>query len=135
MKQTMLAFIAAASLGAFQVGLAHEGHDQTPGAVQAPHGGTIQGTGQLYLELVNEASGIKLYPLTHEMAAVAPREVTVAATAQPPKKKKAPVKFIVVDDHFEGKVDARGAHRYALEVTATYKGRKERVTFQVEPQI
>ncbi len=116
------------------LGYAHEGHDKMPGAVQAPHGGTVKGTSQLYIELVNEASGIKLYPLTHEMAPVAPKEVTIVATVQAPKKKKEAVKFTVADDHYEAKVDAKGAYRYTLELTTTYKGKKEKVVFQVEPQ-
>lgn len=134
MKQTIFALMAVVSLGVSQLGHAHAGHDKIPGDVQAPHGGTIQGTSHLYLELVNDASGIKLYALTHEMTPVAPTEVSVVATAQPPKKKKEPVKFAVVDDHFEAKVDAKKVYRYTLEITATYKGKKEKAKFQVEPQ-
>jgi len=126
--------IVAVTLGLGSFSYAHEGHDKMPGTLQAPHGGTVKGTSQLYIELVNEASGIKLYPLTHEMTPVVPKEVTIVATAQAPKKKKEPVTFTSADDHFEAKVDAKGAYRYTLELTTTYKGKKEKVTFQVEPQ-
>ncbi len=113
---------------------AHEGHDKTPGSVQAPHGGVVQGSSSLYLELVNDASGIKLYPLTHDLAPIALKDVKVTAMAQPPKKAKLPVKFTEADDHFEAKVDAKGSYRYTLEVSTAYKGKKEKLTFQVEPQ-
>lgn len=136
MKGIFLGLAVTLSLGSFYESgtYAHEGHDKMPGAVQAPHGGTVKGTSHLYIELVNEASGIKLYPLTHEMASVTLKDVTIAGTAQAPKKKKEPVKFTNADDHFEAKVDAKGAYRYTLELTTTYKGKKEKVTFQVEPQ-
>lgn len=113
---------------------AHAGHDQTPGSVQAPHGGVVQGTRELYLELVNDASGIKLYPLTHDLAPIAPKEITLTGSAQAPKKAKVPVKLSVVEDHFEGKIDMKGAYRYTLELSVGYKGKKEKASFQVEPQ-
>ncbi len=136
MKQTVLAvWMGVALTGGWTTqSFAHEGHDKTPGSVQAPHGGVVQGTNTLYLELVNDASGIKLYPLTHDLTPIALKEVTLTATAQPPKKAKAPVKFTPVDDHFEAKVEAKGAYRYTLDVSTTYKGKKEKLTFQVEPQ-
>lgn len=136
MKGIFLVLAVTLGFGSFygSGGYAHEGHDKMPGAVQAPHGGTVKGTSQLYIELVNEPSGIKLYPLTHEMTPVALKDVTIAGTAEAPKKKKETVKFTNTDDHFEAKVDAKGAYRYTLELMTTYKGKKEKITFQVEPQ-
>ncbi len=133
MKRLRSAVLLSLAFGTYAA--AHEGHDKAPGSVQAPHGGVVQGTSQMYIELVNDASGIKLYPLTHDLVAVATKNVKVAATAQAPKKKKEPVKLTAVEDHFEGKVDAKGAYRYTLVLETTYQGKKEKVTFQVEPQL
>lgn len=113
---------------------AHEGHNKTPGAIKAPNGGVVEGTSDLYIELVNDASGIKLFPMTHDLAPISPKEVKLMGTSQVPKKAKTSVKFSVVEDHFESKVDAKGAYRYTLELSVEFKGKKEKVKFQVEPQ-
>jgi len=133
MKQFLLAVMMV--MGIHQLGFAHEGHDKTPGSVAAPHGGVIQGTDQLYLELVNESGGIKIYPLTHETIAIPLKEVALQGSASFPKKPKAdPVTFTPSDDHFAARVNAKGAYRYTLDLTVSYKGKKEKVKFQVEPQ-
>ena len=132
----ILVVLTATVLSAFTFhAFAHEGHDKTPGAIAAPHGGIIQGTDHLYLELVNDASGLKLYPITHDMTAIPVKEIKLTATAMVPKKSKKEIVILTPeDDHFSGKYDAKGAHRYSLNVSLTYKGKKEKVTFQVEPQ-
>lgn len=133
MKQFALALMMV--IGTYQMSFAHEGHDKTPGSVVAPHGGVIKGTNQLYLELVNESGGIKVYPLTHDSAPILLKEVTLQGSATFPKKSKAePVSFIQAEDHFFAKVNVKGAYRYSLDLVVTYKGKKEKVKFQVEPQ-
>lgn len=113
---------------------AHEGHDKTPGAVAAPHGGVTQGTSQLYLELVKESEGVKIYPLTHDLKPISTKDITLQGSVTFPKnKKQEKVTFTNGDDSFATKIAAKGAYRYALEISVTYKGKKEVVTFQVEP--
>lgn len=134
MRNTILGLTIFACLFSTSI-QAHEGHDKTPGAVSAPHGGVVKGTSQIYLELVNEAGGIKVYPLTHDSSPIALKEVTIKGTATFPKKAKGePVSFASGDDHFAAKVNAKGAYRYSLDLTVTYKGKQEKITFQVEPQ-
>ncbi len=114
---------------------AHEGHDKTPGVVTAPHGGVVQGSDNLYWELVKESADLKLYPLTHDLAPIPLKEISLTGTATLPKKKKGDaVKFSPMSDHFITQVDAKGAYRYSLDLSFTYKGKKEKVKFQVEPQ-
>lgn len=117
---------------------AHEGHDELPGSIQAPHGGVIQTTPEHYVELVTSASGVKIYLMTHEMKPVLPSDVTVQATMQLPKKKKEPAPIAAAGEAFEIKANSRGAHRYQLNLEITPKknprAKKESVTFQVEPQ-
>lgn len=123
-----------ATLLASQTGFSHEGHDQTPGAMVAPHGGVTKGTDELYLELVSAGGKIKIYPLTHDAAPIALKQLKLTGAVTLPKKKKSePVTFSQASDHFEAKVDSKGAHRYALELVVIYKGKKDKVKFQVEP--
>lgn len=75
-----------------------------------------------------------LYLLTHEMQPVPLGDVKLSGTAQVPKKKKQTLKFTAAGDHFAAKVDVKGAHRYAVEIMTVYKGKKEKLVFQVEPQ-
>ena len=118
-----------------QLSFAHEGHDKTPGAMVAPHGGVIQGAGEIYLEFVNESGGVRIYPLTHDLAAIPLKEVTLQGSANFPKKAKPePVVFAQSGDHFSAKVDAKGAYRYTLDITVSHKGKKAKAKFQVEPQ-
>ena len=127
--------LAMMIFGIQQVTYAHEGHDKTPGAVSAPHGGVTQGTNQLYLELVSEAGGVKIYPLTHDLKPIAAKEVTLKASIIFPKQKKVEaIDFTQSNDYFSAKVNAKGAYRYTLDISVLYKGKKETVTFQVEPQ-
>ena len=113
----------------------HEGHDETPGAVTAPHDGVIKQTEQLSWELVSEPSGVKLYPLTHDLVSISLKEVSVTGLAKIPRKtKKVNVNFTRKEDHFFAKVEVKEVYRYTLELTFTYKGKKETVRFEVEPQ-
>lgn len=137
MTRSKAALFLASTLFLFASGArpvrAHEGHG-TPGALQAPHGGVMQSTPELFFELVSDSSGLKIFPMTHELVPVPPAEVTVSATSQAPKKKKEPVKLAASGDHWEAKVDAKGAYRYTLELQVQFKGKKRKVAFQVEPQ-
>ena len=140
MKEVLVAAILAFTLGAGVQSWAHEGHN-APGSVQAQHGGTVKATKSFYIELVQEGNTLKLYPMGHDFKPVPLKEVQIEATAQLPKAKaKTSVKFSehAVDDatqsHYMGSFDAKGAHRYTLVVTAQYRGKKEAVTFQVEPK-
>lgn len=122
------------SLAFIGTAFAHEGHNKTPGSIAAPHGGVIKGTNQLYIELVSDASGIKLYPLTHDLTAISTNDVKLVASSQVPKKKKENVKLSQVGDHYEAIVDAKGAYHYSFSLEVSYKSKTEKVLFQVEPQ-
>jgi len=109
MKQLIL---SAALLFAFGAVHAHEGHDKTPGALAAPHGGMIKGTDHIYLELVSGPNEIKAYPLDHEMKAVPVADVKLDAKMSIPRKNKSEtIKFTAQAEYFSAKVDAKGAHR------------------------
>ena len=118
-----------------QVSRAHEGHDKTPGAVSAPHGGVVKGTSQLYLELVVEAGGVKIFPLSHELVALPLKDLSLKGTVKFPKSKTGQLlKFESGADSFSSSIEAKGAYRYTLDLSITYKGKTELLSFQVEPQ-
>lgn len=121
-----------ALLISFSVG-AHEGH-KTPGALAAPHGGSVQESTHLYLEMVTEGNTVKLYPMDHDLKPLPLNSVKIEAKkALPRKGKSEKVSFSTREDHFVANIDPQGAHRYRLEIEATYKGKKEKLSFNVEP--
>lgn len=114
---------------------AHEGHDKTPGALVAPHGGILKGVEHIYVELVTEPKGLKIYPLDHNMKAIPLSDVKIEGKMSVPRKKQSDaVKFVSEADHFSSKIDAKGAHRYDLDLTVVHGGKLEKIKFSVEPQ-
>lgn len=130
--------ILFATIATLVIGLstfAHEGHDKTPGALTAPHGGQIKGTSQLYVELVSDSSGFKLYTVDHNLKTIPVKEVKIEGTAKLPKQKKSEKLVLMASESFlETKVDAKGSHRYTVDLKVNYKGKTENVSFNVEPQ-
>ena len=117
------------------IALAHEGHDKTPGALAAPHGGLVQGTSEPYPDMPTDKNDVKIFPMDHESKPIALNEVKLNTTAKMPRKgKPEKVAFTEEGDHFKATVDAKGAHRYELNIEVDYKGKKEKVKFNVEPQ-
>lgn len=114
---------------------AHEDHDKTPGTLTAPHGGQLKGTSQLYVELVSDASGFKLYTADHELKTIPIKEVKIDGSVKLPKQKQSNKLTVKVSESFfESKVNAKGFHRYTVDLNVTYKGKTESVSFNIEPQ-
>ncbi len=132
MKQLIIAVAMSLAVG---TAYAHEGHDKTPGALAAPHGGMVKGTDHIYLEVVSSQNEIKAYPLDHDMKPVPVADVKLDGKMSIPRKNKSEaVKFTPQADYFSAKVDPKGAHRYDLDVTITHGGKAEKLKFSVEPQ-
>lgn len=113
---------------------AHEGHNKTPGSLAAPHGGKVKGTSELYIELVSDAEGFKIYLFDHDMKAIPSKDLKIDATIQFPKKSKSEtIKLTQADDFYGAKVDSKGAHRYTLELKIGFAGKTEKLSFTVEP--
>lgn len=131
MKNLLLILVALLAVtGAY----AHEGHDSTPGAIQAPNGGIVEPFKALYIEKVVESTGVKLYPLTHETQPIALKDLKVDASYTLPKGKKQALKLTEEGDHYIAKVDAKGAYKYSLELKVSYQGKSETKVLQIEPQ-
>lgn len=115
--------------------MAHEGHDKSPGATVAPHGGTVQGASHIMLELVSKRDGVEIYAFDHDMKPLSTKDVKIEGTMSLPKKSKAEVlKFTSQGEAFAAKINAKGAHRYTLDLLASHAGKKEKIKFSVEPQ-
>ena len=114
---------------------AHEGHDKTPGALTAPHGGQLKGTSLLYVELVSDATGFKLYTVDHDLKTIPTKDVKIEGTAKRPKQKQTEKLTLTSSESFlESKVDAQGSHRYTVDLKVTHKGKTEGVSVIVEPE-
>lgn len=114
---------------------AHEGHDKTPGALTAPHGGQLKGTSQLYVELVSDTTGFKLYTVDHDLKTIPIKNVKFEGSTKLPKQKQSEKLVLNSSESFlEAKVDAKGSHRYTVDLKVTYKGKTEGLSFNVEPQ-
>lgn len=129
----MLNKIIITSLLAFSLNLmAHEGHDQTPGALKANHGGTVKAGKDINLEYVVSGNDLKLYPASHEGTDLAPAEVKLTATGKLPKGKPENLKIESKNGAFVAPIDFKSAYRIEVVATADYKGKKNTFKFQVE---
>lgn len=115
--------------------LAHEGHNMTPGSINAPHGGQIKGTKDLYIELVSNTAGFKIYPFDHDLKSVPLKDVQFEIFGKLPKQNKADkLIFKTFESYLEAQYDAKGSHRYIVDIKIAYKGKNEKVSFNVESQ-
>ena len=113
---------------------AHQGHDDHGSGPRITHGGVVKEGKILNMELVTQGSSIMLYPLSKDGEAIPIKDITIAASSQAPKKAKSKVDLKPGADHFMGTVESKGSYRFELQVEATYKGKKDSLKFQVEPQ-
>ncbi len=114
---------------------AHDGHNKNPGTLAAPHGGKLKGTSLLYVELVSDSTGFKLYTVDHDLKTIPIKDVKIEGTAKLPKQKQSEKLILNTTESFlEAKVDAKGSHRYTVNLKVTYKGKTENISFNVEPQ-
>lgn len=131
MKHLVVSFLI---LSISPLASAHEGHDHGPAIAQAPHGGTFQKGKKIAIEIVQEGGELKIYPLTTALKALKSSDINITATYELPKKKAEGLSLQSSDDFFVAKVDAKGAHRFKLDLNISYQGSKENLSFQIEPE-
>lgn len=117
---------------AFHTSYAHEGHNETPGAFKAIHGGTVLTGKEINLEYLTSGTEVKMYPVSHEGDTLNPLDVKLSATAKVPKGKAETVKLESKDGAYVGNVDLKKSHRAEVLVTTEIKGKKDTFKFQVE---
>ena len=111
---------------------AHEGHEDSPLAMKANHGGTVKSGKELNLEYVVTGGEIKLFPVSHEGKDLPLNEVKLNVTAKLPRGKTAAVKIKNQDGAFVAQVDFKDAYRVEMNITANYNGKTDIFNVQVE---
>lgn len=114
--------------------LAHEGHDHGPSSAQAPKGGVIRSLETVHLELLTKGKSISLYAYDTDLKPADVTKFPVSATVTLPKKKPELLKLTPKGDHWAAEFDAKGAHRYALEISISQGGHDDKVKYTVEPK-
>jgi hypothetical protein len=111
---------------------AHEGHDQTPGAIKSNHGGVVKAGKFINLEYVVSNNEIKLFPATHDGKDLSISDVKLTVSSKLPKGKSEVIKTESKDGVTIAKVNFKSAYRIEMTVDAEVKGQKSTFKFQVE---
>ena len=112
---------------------AHEG-EHGPSTVQAPKGGVIRSLETVHLELLSKGSTVQIFAYDMNLKPADVSKYPVSATVTLPKKKAEPITLEPKGDHWQAVVDAKGAHRFALEMNINQGGHDDKVKFTVEPK-
>jgi hypothetical protein len=120
---------------------AHDGHNHGPGQVQPTKGGVIMKGEKFYLEVVGTNKQVKFYPTQQQDAKsmilkpIPLKDVKLVATLSLPRgKKNEAINLVQHGDHFMGDIDAKGSHRYQVDISIETMGEKEKISYQIEPQ-
>lgn len=113
---------------------AHEGHDHGPSTVQAPKGGIVRSLETVHLELLTKGKIITVYAYDLNLKPANVANFPITATVTLPKRKSEPLRLAPSGDHWRGEFDAKGAHRYTLELSIRQGGHDDQVKFTVEPR-
>lgn len=127
-----ISLIAAMLVSVFA--FAHEGHDHGPGQVQAPKGGVIRSLETVHLELLTKGKTVSIYVYDMDLKPEQVSKFPASATVALPKKKSEPLKLTEKGDHWEAEFDAKGAHRFTVELSIKQGGHDDKVKFTVEPK-
>ena len=115
--------------------IAHEGHNKTPGTLEAPHGGQVKGSSDHYFELVPGPQGFQLFPFDHDFKPVSLNSFEIDGTLHFPKQKKPQTLTLTPQgSHWESQVESKGYHRYTLKLKVKYQSKIENLQFTVETQ-
>ncbi len=114
--------------------LAHEGHDHGPSTVQAPKGGVIRSLETVHLELLTKGKTLAIYAYDTNLKPAEASSFPLTATVTLPRKKAESLALTPKGDHWEAEFDAKGAHRYTLELSIRQGGHDDKVKYTVEPK-
>lgn len=112
--------------------LAHEGHDNAPGALKANHGGVVKAGKEINLEYLVSGNEVKLYPVSHEGKDLLPNDVKLSGTTQLPKGKVESAKIEIKDNVYYTTIDFKGAYRSELKIKADHAGKVSEFKIQIE---
>ena len=112
--------------------VAHDDHG--PSQAQAPKGGVLRSLETVHLELITKGKNIKIFAYTPDLKPDDAKKYPVSATVSLPKKPPQPLALVEKGDHWEAEFDAKGVHRYKIEIKITQGGHDDKVKFTVEPK-
>jgi hypothetical protein len=113
---------------------AHEGHDHGPGSFQPPKGGVVRSLETVHLELVSKGDSLQIYAYETNLKPASVAKYPVALSIALPKKKAESIKLEDKGDHWEASFDAKGAHRFTMELAIKQGGHDDKVKWVVEPK-
>jgi hypothetical protein len=138
MKKVLSAFSLVLALTVPMCATAHEGHDHdAPVSVKAPKGGVVKELEKTYVEVVSKAKELKIYLYDKEMKPRATEGFKITAVAELPRKRGSrSVELKDLRDHFAAEYDAKGAHRYSLnlKIFDPVGGHEDAMSFTIEPR-
>jgi hypothetical protein len=130
----MLKTILLTSLVLFKTAsFAHEG-EHGPSTVQAPKGGVMRTLETVHLELLSKGTAVQIFAYDLNLKPADVTKYPVSATITLPKKKSEALMLEPKGDHWLANFDAKGAHRYSLDLTIKQGGHDDKVKFTVEPK-
>jgi hypothetical protein len=115
------------------IAVAHEGHDHgaTP---QAPKGGMIRVNEVAAFEVIVKGKDIQIYPYDLKLKAHDVSKVSAKAEIRLPRKKGESLMLSPKGDHWVASFDAKGAHRYTLDLMVDIAGHKDKLSYTIEPK-
>lgn len=117
-----------------QSALAHEGHDHGPSAVQPPKGGILRSLETVHLELVAKGKMLKVYAYDMNLQPVEVSGLPMTASVTLPRGKAQALPLAAKGKYWEAQFDAKGAHRYTVELAIRQGGHDDKVKYTVEPK-
>lgn len=115
----------------------HAGCYEAPGAHAAPHGGLIEHTDNILVELVDSVHPMEIYVLDGDMQPIATSATKVSASVKLPRRSRgsANVELTAKDNYYEARLSTKGrVHRLTLVVQVEQDGITDSVSFEVEPE-
>ncbi len=131
-KSIFAALLALALLPPAAV--AHEGHHDAPGAVQAPKGGQIKTLETIHLEPLTEGKTARIYVYDLNLKPADAAKYPVTGSVTLPKKKAEPITLETKGDHWAFEYDAKKAHRYTFELSIKQGGHDDKIKWTIEPK-
>lgn len=113
---------------------AHEGDHHAPSSVQAPNGGIIQSLESIHLELLTKGNVLQVYVYNSDLTPADVSKYPISAKIVFPKKKSQVIVLTPNKNYWEASVDAKGAHRFTLEISIKQAGHNDKIKFTVEPK-
>jgi hypothetical protein len=113
---------------------AHGDHEHGPSSFHPKKGGVVRSLETVHLEFLVKDGRVSVYLYDVKGKSVDVAQYPASAKVTLPKKKAQAAPLKAMGDHWELEFDAKGAHRYALDLTLLQGGHNDTVKYNVEPK-